>query len=222
MTEPQTASDPLYRNWLWRSAQLLAQNIFVFAFRYRVKGLDRLPPGGALWLLNHQSFIDPLVAGVALRRPISYLARHNLFDVPFVGWVLRNTYVIPIRRDSAATESIRLACERLKQGYYVGIFPEGTRSRDGRLQELKPGFLAIARRANVPIVPVGIAGAGRVLPRGAMFIRPRTVRVVIGDVIDVDQVRELSQRGRENEFLEEIRSRLEAAMNEAANWVEVD
>ncbi|WP_437224391.1 lysophospholipid acyltransferase family protein [Planctomicrobium sp. SH661] len=218
MSGEPVSVDPLHRNWIWRGFQLLMQNLFVFVFRYRVRGKDLLPEGGALLLINHQSFIDPLVTAVSFKRPVSYLARHNLFHVPVIGWILRNTYVMPIRRDAAATESIRLAVQRLQQGYYVGIFPEGTRSRDGRLQELKPGFLAIIRRTEVPIVPVGIAGAGDAYPRGCLIPRARNVRVVIGSPIGSDEVRRLSQRGREEEFISVIRQRLEAAMAEADAW----
>ncbi|WP_437186270.1 lysophospholipid acyltransferase family protein [Planctomicrobium sp. SH668] len=206
------------RNWVWRSIQLLMQNLFVFAFRYRIRGKEKLPDGGALLLINHQSFIDPLVTAVGLRRPVSYLARHNLFHVPVIGAILRNTYVMPIRRDSAATESIRLAVERIQQGYYVGIFPEGTRSRNGELQKLKPGFLAIVRRTKVPVVPVGIAGAGNAFPRGALWFRMRQVRVVIGEVITPEELEELCQRGREKEFLEVVKNRIEAAVAEATAW----
>ncbi|HWL09297.1 MAG TPA: lysophospholipid acyltransferase family protein [Planctomicrobium sp.] len=213
--EPETTVDPRHRNWVWRSIQLLMQNIFVFWFRYRITGLERLPDGGALLLVNHQSFIDPLVVAVGMKRPVSYLARHDLFRVPVIGWILKNTYVMPIRRDSAGTESIRLAVDRLQQGYYVGLFPEGTRTRDGSLQEIKPGFLAILRRVKVPVVPVGVAGAIDAYPRGALFIRPYPVRVSIGDPITVEEVQELTQRGREQELLERIRSSMLQSLSEA-------
>lgn len=222
MSTEQPSVNPHERNWVWRGFQLLMQNIFVLAFRYRVRGTEKLPAGGALLLMNHQSFIDPLVAALSFKRPVSYLARHNLFAVPVIGTILRNTYVIPIRRNSAATESIRLAVERLRQGYYVGIFPEGTRSDDGCLQEMKPGFLAIIRRADVPLIPVGIAGAGAAYPRGAWFIRPRTVRVVIGEPITLEEVQQHSQRGREEEFMSLIRTRMETAMQAAQTWVNGD
>jgi len=221
MSEPagqqaQAASvDPQARNWVWRVIQLLMQNVFVFWFRYRVAGLEKVPPGGALLLMNHQSYIDPLVVAVAMKRPVSYLARHDLFRVPVIGWILKNTYVMPIRRDSAGSESIRLAVERLQQGYLVGLFPEGTRSRNGELQEFKPGFLAILRRVNVPVIPVGIAGAIDAYPRGALVVRPYPVRVVIGDPISGEEVQSLSQRGREKEFLQRIRSSIEQSLEQA-------
>lgn len=220
MTGAVTPADPRGRNWVWRTIQLLMQNVFVFWLRYRIRGQEQLPSGGALLLINHQSFIDPLVVAVALHRPVSYLARHNLFDVPVIGWILKNTYVLPIRRESAGTESIRLSVERLNQGYYLGIFPEGTRSHDGRLGEIKPGFLAVARRVRVPIIPVGVAGAGRAFPRGALLPRPYSVRVVVGEPIPPSVVEDLSQRGREIEFVDLIHRRMEECLQAARAWLQ--
>lgn len=218
MTSESAPDDPRARNWLWWSVQLLMQNLFTFWLRYRVLGTGGLPEGGALLLINHQSSLDPLVTAVALKRPVSYLARHELFDRPGVGWIMRQTFVMPIRRESAGTESIRLSVERLNAGFYVGLFPEGTRSEDGKLHELKPGFLAIVRRAQVPVIPVGIAGARNAYPRGAVFVRPRTVRVVIGEPIPEEVTKELSQKGREQEFLNLIRERMLQCIVTAENW----
>jgi len=220
MTTANSSVDPHARNWVWRSFQLLMQTVFVFAFRYRIRGDEQLPDGGALLLMNHQSFIDPLVVAISFQRPVSYLARHNLFSVPLIGTILRATYVIPIRRNAASTESIRAAIERLQQGYYVGLFPEGTRSQDGLLHEMKPGFLAIVRRASVPVVPIGIAGAGTAYPRGAVLIRPRTVRVVVGQPFSAEEVRQYCEAGREAELMTDIRQRLERAMHSARAWVD--
>lgn len=199
---------PLERGWLWWSLQLIVQNVFVLALRYRIHGRSKLPPGGALLLINHQSSLDPLVVAVSLARPVSFLARHNLFEIPLLGWLLRKTYVMPIHRESAGSESIRKAVERLNQGYYVGIFPEGTRSSDGTLGKIKPGFLAIIRRTEVPVVPIGLAGAAQAYPRGAWILRPHPVRVVVGEPLTVEQCRQLAAKGREDEFLSEVQLRL--------------
>ncbi len=150
-------------------------------FRYRARGLEQIPAtGGCLLLINHQSFLDPLLVGLPLQRPVSFVARDNLFHVPVVGWVLRSCYVLPINRDGATTAVVRESIRRVEQGFLVGLFPEGTRSENGRLQSVKPGFLAIARRAAVPIIPVGIDGAHLAFPRGARMIWPASIRVVFG------------------------------------------
>ncbi|QDU38318.1 1-acyl-sn-glycerol-3-phosphate acyltransferase [Maioricimonas rarisocia] len=211
--------DPLRRNWLWFSLQQLLQILFVFVFRYRARGYEKLPPGGALLLINHQSMLDPLLVGLPLKRPVSYVARENLFHVPIVGWILKRTYVMPINRESAGTQIIRESTKRMKQGFLVGLFPEGTRTNDGNLGPLKPGFVALVRRAGVPVFPVGIAGAYRIMPRGCLFPRPRKVRVVFGDPLTEDELREGLQRGNEERLVELVTSRIDECAREAREWL---
>lgn len=221
MTSPGPASPlphPRNSNWIWRGFQLLLQNLFVFWLDYRSRGMEQLPASGALLLSNHQSFLDPLLIGLPLDRPVSYLARHNLFRVPVIGWILRNTYVMPINREAAGTESIREAVRRMQHGFLVGIFPEGTRSRDGELGEIKPGFIALVRHGKLPVVPVGIAGGTDVMPRGAILPRRGRVRVVFGRPLPADEVLRLSRRGSETQLVELARQRLQECLSDAEDW----
>lgn len=199
----------MHRNGVWIFCQVILQMLLVPYLRYRVRGIERYPrDSGALLLINHQSYLDPLLVGLPLKRPVSFLARDSLFRVPIVGWILRNTFVMPINRDMAGTDSIRKSIERTEQGFLVGIFPEGTRSRNGEIGPLKPGFIALARRATVPIIPVGIAGAYRAMPRGRLLIRPAHVVVYVGEPLDPLRVSELTQRGREQEFVTYVHEQL--------------
>ncbi|QDT55056.1 1-acyl-sn-glycerol-3-phosphate acyltransferase [Caulifigura coniformis] len=206
------------RNAVWRSIQFVLQNVFTIWLQYRVRGLNNLPEGAALLVANHQSFLDPLLVGLSLHRPVSYLARDSLFKVPVIGWILRKTYVLPIRRDAAGTESLRISLRRLEEGFLVGVFPEGTRTRDGHLGPLKPGFVALVRRSRVPLVPVAISGAYEALPRGAFFLRPRAVRVVFGKPISPDELEAFQGRGSEVALVRLVTDRLNEALNEADAW----
>jgi 1-acyl-sn-glycerol-3-phosphate acyltransferase len=210
--------DPIRPNRLWRICRFVLRNAFVFWLDYRARGHERLPDGGALVLANHESFLDPFLIGLPLQRPISYLARHNLFPVPVVGLVLRNTYVMPINRDAAGTGSIREGVRRMRHGFLVGIFPEGTRSQDGQLGELKPGFIALLRQARSPVVPVGVSGARFILPRGGKWIRRGRVRVAYGPPIAWEELEPLAQRGREAELLAFVRARMLSVRQEAIEW----
>ncbi|MGC1275802.1 MAG: lysophospholipid acyltransferase family protein [Planctomycetaceae bacterium] len=172
---------PDRRNFNWFASQMLLRAVFGLWNGYRARGMERLSPGGGLLLINHQSYLDPLLVGLPLSRPVSYLARDTLFRVPVLGPFLRSVYVMPINREAAGTESIREAIRRMRHGFLVGIFPEGTRTTDGLLGEFKPGFVALVRRAGAPVYPVGIAGAFDALPRGAKWLRPRPMRVVFGE-----------------------------------------
>ena len=211
---------PTRRNFAWWSIQLVLRHLFVVWFRYRARGVEKIPVrGGGLVLVNHQSFLDPLLVGAALSRPVSYLARDSLFRVPIVGAILRATYVKPINRESAGTASIRGAVARMEHGFLVGIFPEGTRTRDGSIGVFKPGFVAMIRRTRLPVYPVGIAGANEAFPRDGWQIRPRQIRVVFGDPFTPEELEPLSRRGCEEELLAVVRERVVRCQREAQAWL---
>ena len=216
-TQPLVEVNPRHRNWVWRTIQIVLQLLFSVFLRYRAYGHRQLEQhSGMLFLVNHQSFLDPLLVGLPLSRPVCFLARDSLFRVPIVGWVLRSTYVMPINRESASTAVMRDSIAKLRAGYWLGIFPEGTRSVDGQLGELKPGFLAIVRRAQVPVCVVGIDGSQRAFGRGALFPRMAKVSVYFDTPIMPDELKTLLDRG-EDHLLDQIRSRLEASISEAAS-----
>lgn len=193
--------------------------VFTIWLRYRARGVEKIPQqGGGLFLMNHQSFLDPLLVGLPLSRPVSYLARDSLFRIPVVGWILRNTYVMSINRESAGTASLKQAINRMRHGFLVGVFPEGTRTRDGSIGPMKPGFLALIRRAKPTVYPVGIAGANEALPRHALFLRPRRVCVVFGDPFTAEEIERLSQRGHEDEMLEQVKRRIFECQQQAEAW----
>jgi 1-acyl-sn-glycerol-3-phosphate acyltransferase len=199
--------------------QFVLRFVFTVWLRYRARGVEKVPQnGGALFLVNHQSFLDPLLVGLPLSRPVSYLARDSLFRVPVIGWILRHTYVIPINREAAGPESIKGAVERMRHGFLVGIFPEGTRSEDGQVGPLKPGFVSLVRRGKVPVYPVGVAGAHEALPRRAWLLRPRKVRVVFGDPLPPEDLERLTRKGREDELLAYTRERICECQRAAEAW----
>jgi len=210
---------PHVRGPLWATLQTLFQAVFCFWLGYRAKGYEKLEKAdGALVLANHQSFLDPLLVGLPFRRPISFLARENLFDVPVVGWVLRKTHVMPINQDAASTASLRQTINKLQHGFLVGIFPEGTRTLNGELGEMKPGFAAIVRRAKRPIYPVGIAGAYQALPLGGWFLKPTRVRVVFGEPLTVEDLASYSSRDQDAALCELVRTRIAACCEAAESW----
>jgi len=210
---------PTRRNMVWLTLQFMMRLVYMLWLRYQARGLENVPKtGGGLVLVNHQSFLDPTLVGVPLQRPVSYLARDSLFRVPVIGWVLRNTYVMPINRDAPGTASIRTALQRMNDGFLVGLFPEGTRSPDGTVGEFKPGFISMIRRAKVPVYPVGIAGAHEAMPRGGVRFWRQKVRVVYGKPLCPDEVLRLSAKGHEDELVAFVRSAVEACQAEAQSW----
>jgi 1-acyl-sn-glycerol-3-phosphate acyltransferase len=141
---------------------------FTFGFSLRTHGAYHVPrEGPVLILANHESFLDPLAVGLAVRRRIRYLARKTLFRSGLFGNYLRSVGCIPVDQEGVAKEGIRASLDVLQAGHALLIFPEGERTHTGRMQPLKPGILLLMKRFPVTIVPVGVAGAYEAYPRKA-------------------------------------------------------
>ena len=152
-------------------------------FQYRFTGKAHVPLNGPVLLVsNHQSNLDPVLVGLACPRQLKYLARQGLFFWPFSLWI-RSLGAVPIDRERGALAGIRATIELLKKGNAVVVFPEGSRTPDGKLHALLPGFCLLARRSGATIVPVAIDGAFAALPRGSCFARPAQIRLAFGQPI---------------------------------------
>jgi 1-acyl-sn-glycerol-3-phosphate acyltransferase len=196
-TSPSSASDELSRParraefesnrdrslplLIWyRFVQYLSAILSVVVLRWRATGQHNVPKaGGVLLVCNHLSYLDVFFLGVSTRRPLNYVARSTLF-LPVLGWFIRSVGGFPIQREGIGVSGMKETLRRLRSGAIVTLFPEGTRSRDGRLGSLKPGIAALVARAAVPVVPVGIAGAFEVWPRSRKTPLPHPIRIHFG------------------------------------------
>lgn len=166
----------------YRFCRFLFRVYFRLYHRGRIRNADRLPDTGAFILAgNHVSFLDPPFFGLCCRRAAYYLARDTLFRNPVAGWILRSWNCVPIKREGGDIAAMRTVLRLLGEGKAVVMFPEGTRSADGRLQEARAGIGMIVAKAGVPIVPMRIWGTDRALPRGASLPRPARVTVAFGE-----------------------------------------
>jgi 1-acyl-sn-glycerol-3-phosphate acyltransferase len=178
----------LQRPW-YAWLQFLSRLIATVFFGYRAWGRERVPmSGGALLLSSHQSFLDPVLIGVPTLRPLNYLARETLFRFAPLRWLIQSLSGIPIDREGLGMSGLKETLRRLKRGEIVVIFPEGTRTPDGQLQSLKPGFAALARRAGVPLLPAAIVGAYECWPRTSRFPGRGQIRVWFGTAILPDEI----------------------------------
>ena len=144
---------------LWRLLFPPARALALFLIPVRVEGARHLPRSGPYLLVgNHVSWIDPPWLEFVIGRPIRYLAKRELFAVPILGWVLRQSGVLSLERDSPDRAALRTALAFLSNGEIVGIFPEGHRSRTGKLLRARPGVSLIARRSGAPVIPVAFSG----------------------------------------------------------------
>jgi 1-acyl-sn-glycerol-3-phosphate acyltransferase len=150
--------------------------------RMSVHGKERIPlEGPVLVVCNHASDLDPLVLGSFSRRQFSYMAKDTLFRIPVIGRWCRAVGAFAVKRGAADRRAMELAIRLVQERCAVLIFPEGTRSRDGRLQKAQPGAAMLAvRMGDVPIVPIRLDGTFAALPPGARFPRPRKIRVHVG------------------------------------------
>lgn len=163
--------------------------------------------GGALVLSNHQSHLDPVLVGSACNRRLNYLARDSLFGFAPFRWLIRSLDAIPIDREGLGLSGLKETLRRLRRGELVLMFPEGTRTRDGEVASLKPGFCALAKRAGVPLVPVAIDGAFAAWPRGRALPLPAAICVQFGPPIWPDESKGLT----DEELIALIERRLRAA-----------
>ncbi len=171
------ASLLLYHLFKWS----VVSPVFHGFFRGRIEGSDRVPRQGPLIIVaNHASDFDPPILSACVQRPVSYMAKEELFRVPLLGPAIRLYGAYPVKRGSADRSAIREALKQLEQGWAVGVFLQGTRTLDGRIPDPKLGAALIAAKAQVPLLPVSLWGTHRILPKGAKLPRPLPVTVRIG------------------------------------------
>jgi 1-acyl-sn-glycerol-3-phosphate acyltransferase len=157
--------------------------------RVHVKGLERIPPGTCIFAANHTSSSDAPAVVWSIPRRIAILLKRSLFEYPIAGQAFHLAQFIPVDRfdrDSAIV-SMEKATEAIRAGQSFLIYPEGTRSSDGRLQELKKGTAVMAIKAGVPIVPIACSGAHRVMEKHKLNIKPGEILVEFLAPIDASQ-----------------------------------
>lgn len=204
------------RSWLQRVTYRMSRTAVRFFgrifLRMRMLGRDQFPDqGGGLVCSNHQSYLDPILLGGFCDRRMNYLARENLFSTTFFGALIRWYDAIPVKRDGMSISGLKQTLQRLKRGELVVIFPEGTRSEDGQVAPLKSGFCMLARKAKVPLIPVAIAGAYEVWPKGRKLPRMGRVCLMAGAPIGADEVQQLSDEELVGELERRIRDCFESA-----------
>ncbi len=140
--------------------------VFLILLGLRRKGLENFPrEGGVILASNHVSNWDPLAVAVAVNRPVHFMAKEELFNIRFLGTLLKNVNSFPVKRGTADRKAIRQALDILNDGEVLGIFPEGTRSTTGE-QKAQMGVAMIALKSGRPVVPVACVGTNRKIPFG--------------------------------------------------------
>jgi 1-acyl-sn-glycerol-3-phosphate acyltransferase len=190
-------------------------------FSLRTAGAHHLPrTGPVLVLSNHQSFFDPILAGLAVPRYVRFVHRQTLKRNRMLSWVMASLRAIPIDHKGFSREGLQATLDALAAGHCVGMFPEGERTHDGTVQPFKPGIALLLKRVKAPIVPVGIAGAyaafsrHRKVPRLAPLFLPATeatIAVSAGPPIDPTKYANASRQ----EMLENLRQAVKVEVGRA-------
>ena len=188
----------------------LLRVLFRIFNRWEVRGREHVPTsGGVLLIANHTSYADPPIVGTACPRPVHFMAKAELFRIPVLAGLIRRTHAFPVQRGAGDRAALRRAVHLLREGKVLLIFPEGTRSPDGRLMELEIGAAFIALSGRAQVVPTAIVGADHLLPRGKPILLPAKLRVSFGRPVDLSGLH--AQRPT-RQLLHEATGRMTAAL----------
>ncbi len=151
-------------------------------FRFRVLHPERvIHKGPVILAMNHESYLDPPFAGIASRRAIYFLARKSLLDIPVLGWVLPKINVVPVDQEGGDRSALKALIRILRANHGTLVFPEGSRTLDGKLQPAQPGVGLLIAKTLAPVVPMRIFGAHEALPRGGGKLRFCPITIVVGE-----------------------------------------
>ncbi|HEY3735937.1 MAG TPA: lysophospholipid acyltransferase family protein [Jatrophihabitans sp.] len=211
----------------YRALELTLSPALRGVFKPEVTGFDHVPPRGPVVLAaNHLSFVDEFFTPIAVRRQVTYLAKAEYFDTPGPrGWAMKAFFGslghVPVDRDStrAAAASIDICVDVLSQGRAFGIYPEGTRSPDGRLYKFRTGVARVALRSGAPVVPVGLVGTREVQPPGARMWRRAPLAVHFGPPMYFGH---LADSERSSKVLREVTETIREAVQKLSGQEYVD
>ena len=202
----------------YRCGWIFFRLLFATYFRWRVRGAENVPKEGPVILAaNHASFADPPVVGAGLDRDINYLARQSLFRFPIVGRILVSWNSVPVDRDGGGAKGLKIILDRLLGGAGIILFPEGTRTPDGKLQPAQAGIGLTVAKSDAPVVPVHVFGTFEAWGRNQKFPHPKKIAVRYGKPMLFEKLRAEAKdcsRERLKQIYQEIADEIMAAIAE--------
>lgn len=206
MTESRLQHRPLRHIW-YLFCRFISVGTVAALYRLKTWGRENVPADGPLLVVcNHQSFFDPMLSQTWVKRPFYFVPRDTLLNVRFWGRLMASFYVIFIRQGQADIAAMKTIIESLKEGKAVCLYPEGTRTYDGRIDNIKPGFSLMSRRSGAPVLPVVIDGMFEAWPRTQKYPKRGRVGVMYGKPFSADQIKALGDEA----FAEELTRTLRA------------
>ncbi|MGI9086603.1 MAG: lysophospholipid acyltransferase family protein [Chthoniobacterales bacterium] len=195
--------------WYWGGHYLtmvIARLFFGFRVLHRER---RILKGPVILAMNHQSYLDPPLAGVSSGREVYFLARKTLLDLPVLKFLLPRVNVIPVDQEGTDRSALKALIRILKAGNGTVVFPEGERTLDGRMQPALPGLGFVIAKTLAPVLPMRIFGAHEALARGSARLRFRRITIVIGEPIYFTEADLLP---RSKELYQQLSERVMAAI----------
>ncbi len=177
---------PLRQSFVYASVSyLFAFPVFRILFRGKIIGISNVPKtGGVVVVSNHGSHLDPPILGHALRRPVAFMAKAELFKIPILSSVISACGAYPVSRGAGDREAIRTASHKLAEGWATGVFLDGTRQENGRVNDPKAGASLLSARTGCPILPVAIVNSHLAFPKGSRFLRLLPIHLRVGKLIN--------------------------------------
>ena len=201
-------------SWIYRTVIFLSWVFLKVFYRHKVYGLEHFYPGAAVIAANHTSFLDPPILSTSWPEEVHFLARESLFRKGWFGKLISNLNSHPVSGDSSDTNVLRTIIKLLNDGKKIILFPEGTRSADDTLGEIKPGIAMLISRTNTAIIPAYIHGAYEVWSRSRRFpkLRGKTA-CVFGTPIFWRDFAHLEKKDAQRAIAEKLRSSILALRN---------
>jgi 1-acyl-sn-glycerol-3-phosphate acyltransferase len=161
-------------------------------WKIEVIGIENLPKeGGLILAANHVSYLDPIVLAITMKRKICFITKKEAFNNIFGSVLLKNLNAFPVDREKVDIRSLKKSLSILEEKKVLGIFPEGTRSKNGKLQELKLGIIKIGMKTGIPILPIGISGVNNsIYSQGKLFpnlFKKYRINVRYGSLLYLDK-----------------------------------
>ena len=174
-------------NIVYRIVHFITRTFFKLYGQWELIEYDNLPKTGpVITASNHISYLDAEMVGAAITRECAFMARHDLWDNKFLAWLLPKLGSFPVNRDKPDRAAIRSAFDALDKGLCLVIFPEGTRSKDGKLQAAEPGVALIVQKSGAPVVPIAVIGSDEMMPVGSKSLKRVKLKLIFGKPIHFD------------------------------------
>lgn len=216
MAEAQPRELSERRTLTYRACAALVSGLANLLFRPSVVGVENIPLQGPVLIAPiHRSNVDFALTLFISKRKVFFMAKDSLFRVPLLGPLITHLGAFPIHRGSADRESMAHSEAVLRQGHALVLFPEGTRKEGRDVAPLHDGAMFVAARTGATVVPVGIGGSDRAMPKGAKLPRPSKIRIVVGSPLDPPTSEGRVTRSQLSAKSEELRAALERVYHES-------